>query len=211
MKTQTVNPIGIPLQNYFQHGNNSISLDHSKNKMKAKVIETGNKMEVLVVDDDQTYNNAIVNYLKTHLGSTAIVKSFSTGEECIDLIKRENQVIILDYFLNSRYSEAMNGISVLDVIKKRNPNAEVIMVSGQDKLEIAVSAMRHGAHNYIVKGASAFPQIFNSVRNVFHTYSMRKELKQYRRLAIGTAICIAIIVGVTILLEIIAPQIFSHL
>ncbi len=213
MKTQTINSIGLPLESYFQHGNNSISPNRTIKQLKAKTLamEIGNKIEVLVVDDDRTYNIALTNYLKEHLGGTATVKSFQTGEQCLDLIDKKNQIVVLDYFLNNRFFDAMNGISILDVIKKENPNAEVIMVSGQDKLEIAVSAMRHGAHNYIVKGASAFPQIFNSVRNVIHNFSLQKELKRYRRIAIGIIACIAIIVEITIALEIIAPQLFGHL
>lgn len=211
MKTQAINPIGLEIENYFPQRKRLISLNHFEKEIveKKEVVATKNEVEVLVVDDDKTYNNALVNYLRTHLGKTAIIKSFQTGEQCIDFIDGKNQIIVLDYFLNSRFYDAMNGISVLDIIKKKNPNTEVIILSGQDKLEIAVSAMRHGAHNYIVKGESAFPQIFNSVRHVIHNYSRDKELKQYRRIAIATVASVAIIIGITIALQVFVPQIFN--
>lgn len=211
MKTQTINPIGLHFQNYFQHRNNSDSLNGSEKELKINTVvaEEQKKLEVLVVDDDRLYNSALVNYLKEHLGGKAIVKSFQTGEECLDVIDKKAQIVILDYFLNTRFYDAMNGISVLDSIKKKNPNVEVIMLSGQDKLEIAVGAMRHGAHNYIVKGKSAFPQIFNSVRNVVRNYSLTKEREQYRGIAIATLTGVALIVGITVALGIFAPQIFN--
>ena len=212
MKTQTINPNALQMPTYFQHENNFISQNHSEKEIKAKALATKkqDKIEVIVVDDDKAYNKALVNYLKEHFGETTSVTSFQTGEQCLDILEKKDQVIILDYFLNSRFSDAMNGISVLNIIKKKNPNAEVLMLSGQDKLEIAVSAMRNGAHNYIVKGESAFPQIFNSVRNIIHNYALRSELKRYRNMTIAAIAGVLFIVGLTIALEVYTPGIFNY-
>jgi len=173
-------------------------------------MKTTNKLEVMVVDDDRTYNNALVNYLQGHLGGNATVTGFQTGEECVGQIDKKPQVVILDYFLNSQYFDAMNGISILDIIKKKNPNVEIVMVSGQNKLELAVSAMRHGAFNYVIKEESAFPQINKSVRNIMHMYKLRNDLKSIRKSAIAAIAGVIFIIGFTIAIEIFAPGILNH-
>ena len=49
------------------------------------------------------------------------------------------EVIILDYLLNGIVKNAMNGIETLDKIKAFNPDIPVVMLSSQDKIEVAVS------------------------------------------------------------------------
>jgi DNA-binding NtrC family response regulator len=170
-------------------------------------MKTKNTQEVLIVDDDRAYNFALVNYLQEHFGKYVSIKSYQTGEQCVTNLKSNTEVVVLDYFLNSRFSEAMDGISVLDLIKKKNPNAEVLIVSGQDKLDVAVNAMRHGAFNYIVKGESAFPQISKSIRNILHHFSTSTELKRYRNITIATITSVIFIVGFTIAMQIFDPGI----
>src|ERR1035437_524317 len=211
MKTQSLNPVRLQLPNYIQLENNSISktLFEKGHKTKNISMKASDKMEVIVLDDDRAYNFALVNYLQEHFGNSVNITSFQTGEQCVDAINSKTEVVVLDYFLDSKFSDAMNGMSVLDTIKKKSPNIEVVMLSGQDKLDVAINAMRHGAFNYIVKGVAAFPQISRSIRNIMHTSTLHNELKRNRSITIATIPSVVFIVGFTIAMQIFAPGILK--
>ncbi|HEY4799170.1 MAG TPA: response regulator [Bacteroidia bacterium] len=173
-------------------------------------MKTTKKLGVLVVEDDRTYNSALVHYLQGNLKDQANVTGCQTGEQSIDLIEQKPDVVILDYFLNSRFASAMNGLSVLDIVKKRSPGSEIIMVSGQDKIDIAVKAMNHGAFNYVVKGESAFLQIGKSIRNVMHLRKLQKDSKWARISVLSTIAGAILLVGFLLAIQVFAPQLFNN-
>ena len=79
----------------------------------------------------------------TQLGLTA------TSTEAINSLKsRKPSLMILDVWLKG---SVMDGIELLDSIKKSHPNMPVIVISGHGTVETAVSAIRKGAYDYIVK------------------------------------------------------------
>ena len=159
----------------------------------------------MVVDDDRSYNIALTKYLQDHFGSIISITNFQTGEHCLDIIDGKPEVVILDYFLNSKYTDAMNGLSILDIIKRKNTKAEIIMMSSQDKIGIAVKAMEHGAFNYVVKGESAFPQISKSLRNIMSTFKLQREYRRIRNSTLATVASIIFIVAFTIAVQVFHP------
>jgi len=62
----------------------------------------------------------------------------------------------------------MSGIETLDKIKAFNQDIPVVMLSSQDKIEVAVDCMHHRAFDYVVKGCEFckfFPECCNIFRN----------------------------------------------
>jgi len=88
-------------------------------------------------------------------------------------------VIILDYLLNGVDKNAMNGIETLDKIKAYNPDIPVIILSGQDKIDVAIDCMHHRAYDYVVKSETAFMRIQKIITNIFRYQKMEKELNWY--------------------------------
>lgn len=73
----------------------------------------------------------------------------------------------------------MNGIQTLDKIKEYNPEIPVIMLSSQDKIDVAVSCMHHKAFDYVVKSETAFVRLQKAITTVFKYQKIKKELKWY--------------------------------
>lgn len=84
------------------------------------------------------------------------IKTFATGEQCVENLSQSPDIIILDYHLDGIDKTAMNGIEALDKIKMFNSGIPVVMLSSQDKIEIAVNCMHHKSSDYVVKNETAF-------------------------------------------------------
>ena len=86
---------------------------------------------------------------------------------------------MLDYHLDGIDKNAMNGLETLAKIKSINSTIPVMMLSSQDKIEIAVNCMRQKASDYIVKSETAFMRLQASMNNIFRYQQMEKELGWY--------------------------------
>lgn len=130
-----------------------------------------------MVDDDALYLKALeIDFL--HKADFEI-KTFATGELCLAHLSEKPDVIILDYFLDSVDKTAMNGIETLDKIIQSDPEIAVIILSSQDKIEVAVDCMHHKAFDYIVKSETAFLRLNKTITQIVHTRNIEKALNWY--------------------------------
>lgn len=95
----------------------------------------------------------------------------------------------------------MDGLDVLVELKKIIPQTEMVMLSGQDKIQVAVEVMKFGAFDYIVKGESAFYRAEKAVYNIYRYAKLRKNASLYKKLTIGFAIAFGIMMIIFIYLE----------
>ncbi len=73
----------------------------------------------------------------------------------------------------------MNGIETLDKIKEFNSEIPVVILSAQDKIDVAVNCMHHKAFDYIVKSETAFIRLQKIISTIFRYKKMEKELNWY--------------------------------
>ena len=104
------------------------------------------KYDILIVEDEDDIREMIGGILED---DGYAVRLTATSTEAINSLKsRKPSLMILDVWLKG---SAMDGIELLDSIKKSHPNMPVIVISGHGTVETAVSAIRKGAYDYIVK------------------------------------------------------------
>jgi two-component system OmpR family response regulator len=135
------------------------------------------KIKIFLVDDDALYLKLLEIELMEH--ADFIIETYATGELCVASLSRNPDVIILDYFLDGIDKTAMNGMLTLDKIKAFNPEIPVIMLSSQDKIEVAIDCMLHKASDYVVKSETAFIRLQQSMSTIFHTRKIEKTLNWY--------------------------------
>lgn len=100
---------------------------------------------VLVVDDEEDFVETLVNRLNKRKVPTTGVLS---GEEAVELMKkREFDVVILDI----KMPGGMDGIETLREIKKIQPLAEVLLLTGHASVETSIEGMKLGAFDYVLK------------------------------------------------------------
>jgi len=135
------------------------------------------KIKLFLVDDDAVFLKALeIEFL--HHGDFEI-ETFPTGELCLESLNKNPDVIVLDYHLDGIVKDAMNGIQTLDKIKEFNSEIPVVMLSSQDKIEVAVKCMHHNAFDYVVKSETAFVRLKKIISLIFLYQKMKKELSWY--------------------------------
>ncbi len=136
-----------------------------------------NKIKLFLVDDDALFLKALEIEFIQHADFD--IETFATGELCVENLSSNPDVIILDYFLDGIDKNAKNGIETLDTIKAFSPDIPVVMLSSQDKIDVAINCMHHRAFDYVVKSETAFIRLQKIITTIFRYKKMEKELSWY--------------------------------
>lgn len=136
-----------------------------------------NKIKLFLVDDDALFLKSLEIEFLDHADFE--IETYPTGELCIKNLSHNPDVIILDYLLNGIVENAMNGIETLDKIKEYNPEIPVVMLSSQDKIEVAINCMHHKAFDYVVKSETAFIRLQKIISTIFQYQKVQKQLNWY--------------------------------
>ena len=140
-------------------------------------MNNGNKIKLFLVDDDAVYLKLMEIEFRQHADFD--IETYPTGELCIQNLSHNPDVIILDYYLDGVNKDAMNGLETLDKIKAVDSNIPVVMLSSQDKIDIAISCMHHGAFDYVVKSETAFVRLQKIITAIFEFKKIEKQLNWY--------------------------------
>jgi two-component system OmpR family response regulator len=140
-------------------------------------MNTTNKIKLFLVDDDALFLKSLEIEFLDHADFE--IETYSTGELCLANLSNKPDVIILDYHLDGIDKNAINGIATLDKIKAFNPEIAVIMLSSQDKIDVAIDCMHHQAFDYVVKSETAFVRLQKIISSLYEFRKMKKELSWY--------------------------------
>ena len=145
--------------------------------MKNENKSNNSRIKLFLVDDDALFLKSLEVEFLQH--ADFLIETFATGELCIAHLSENPDVIILDYQLDGIDKNAMNGLETLDKIKAHNPDIPVVMLSSQDKIDVAINCMHHRAFDYVVKSETAFMRLQKIISTIFSYKKMEKELNWY--------------------------------
>jgi len=114
---------------------------------QSKVKEEGpmDNFRALVVDDEQDFLETLVNRLQKRNIDTSGARS---GEEALEIMKKKLfDVVILDV----KMPGGMDGIETLREMKRIQPLAEVVLLTGHASVETSIEGMKLGAFDYLLK------------------------------------------------------------
>jgi DNA-binding NtrC family response regulator len=104
---------------------------------------------IFIVDDDRVILNLLEYTFKSKEGFE--VKTFSSGEDCLENLAMNPDLIVLDHLFYLQGSESMTGLDTLIELKKRKNNVPVIILSAQDDITVVKEFIKNGATKYIPK------------------------------------------------------------
>jgi DNA-binding response OmpR family regulator len=102
------------------------------------------KAKVLLVDDEEDFLTTLAERLETRgLKVTTVTR----GEDAVTTAEKQAfDLIVLDLSM-----PGIDGIETLKQIKAKQPDAEIIMLSGQGSIKTSIEAMKHGADDFLQK------------------------------------------------------------
>lgn len=140
-------------------------------------MEKTQKIKIFLVDDDALFLKSLE--IDFQILDDFEIETFATGELCTANLFKKPHVVVLDFYLNGIDKNAINGLDTLDNIKKYDSEIPVIMLSSQDKIDIAVKCMQHNAFDYVVKSETAFIRLQKNILTILNNQKIESELSWY--------------------------------
>jgi two-component system, NtrC family, response regulator AtoC len=130
--------------------------------------------KIFIVEDDEVYTKLLA--YKLRLNPSFDVQTYTSGKSVIASLDKNPSVITLDHFLPD-----MTGLDLLKIIKTRLPETQVILLSGQEDIAIAVDYMQSGAYDYITKDAASLDKLWHIVHQAKDKQVLQTEVTQLRQ------------------------------
>ncbi|HEY66924.1 MAG: DNA-binding response regulator [Chloroflexi bacterium] len=121
------------------------------------MVERNQVARIMVVDDEPVARISLAEVLRLEGYQVATAAS---GEEALSLLNKSGpfDLMVLDLKM-----PGMDGLEVTEVVRKQSPGTVIILLTAFGTLETAIQAIRHGAHDYLLKPCP-IPDILESVR-----------------------------------------------
>ncbi|MFY8214955.1 MAG: sigma-54-dependent transcriptional regulator [Flavobacterium sp.] len=115
--------------------------------------------KILIIEDEAAIRRVLTKILSEE-SSSYLVEEAANGLEGLEKVKATDYDLILCDIKMSK----MDGVEVLDAVKKIKPEIPMVMISGHGDMETAIQTMRMGAFDYISKPPD-LNRLLNTVRN----------------------------------------------
>ena len=132
-------------------------------------------LEVLVVDDEADIRELVSGVLEDEGYAVRTAADSSAALEAIE--DRRPSLVLLDVWLQG---SRMDGLQILQEVKRRDPTLPVLMISGHGNLDTAVAAVREGAIDFIEKPFEA-DRLVHLVGRATETDRLRRENEDLRQ------------------------------
>jgi two-component system, NtrC family, nitrogen regulation response regulator NtrX len=132
-------------------------------------------LDILIVDDERDIRELVAGVLSDEGYGCRLAADSTSALAAID--ERRPSLVLLDVWL---HGSAMDGLEVLDEIKKREPELPVIIFSGHGNIDTAVSAIGRGAMDFIEKPFEA-ERLLLLVERATETERLRRENARLRQ------------------------------
>ncbi len=120
-----------------------------------------NKFQLFIVDDDDKMAQGLEKHISNKFGNIFNVSVFNSGALALKNLNAHTGMVILDYELKGE-----NGNDVLKAIKLKNPKTEVVMLTSNEDINVAIESFKKGAMDYIIKNDRAWKKINSTILTV---------------------------------------------
>ena len=131
-------------------------------------------LDILVVDDERDIRELVAGVLEDEGYET---RGAADSDEALEAIaERRPSLVLLDVWLQG---SRLDGLELLDEIKRRDPSLPVLVISGHGNLDTAVAAIRRGAADFIEKPFEA-ERLLLMVERATETERLKREVASLR-------------------------------
>ncbi len=130
--------------------------------------------DILIVDDERDIRELVSGILEDEGHGTRLA---ANSDECLAAIEnRRPSLVFLDIWMQQ---SRLDGLALLDVVKRQHPDLPVVIISGHGNVETAVSAIKRGAYDYIEKPFKADRLVLIAER-ALEASKLKREVKELR-------------------------------
>jgi two-component system nitrogen regulation response regulator NtrX len=127
--------------------------------------------DILIVDDEADIRELVSGILQDEGHDT---RSAADSDGALsEISQRRPSLVFLDIWLQG---SRLDGLALLDEIKRQYPEVPVVMISGHGNIETAVSSIKRGAYDYIEKPFKADRLVLVAER-ALEAYRLRREVR----------------------------------
>lgn len=158
--------------------------------------------DILIVDDEADIRELISGILEDEGHTTRLAKNSDEALSAVE--ERKPHLVILDIWLQG---SRMDGLEVLNQMKKRYPDLPIVIISGHGNIETAVTAIKLGAYDYIEKPFKAERLILITTR-ALEASKLKRENKELKAKSSHSSEMIGVSAAITALkqkIEKVAP------
>ena len=119
---------------------------------------------IFFVDDEPMFINLMEYTFKCRSGFS--VKAFQCGEDCIEHMYLNPDLVVVDFYLNSDDTR-MTGMDVVKKIRETNPDTALVFLSGNDDEAVINEAKSVGVEKYILKNGYFIDNLTEYVSALF--------------------------------------------
>ncbi|MFE3847457.1 sigma-54-dependent transcriptional regulator [Flavobacterium sp. LB3P45] len=130
-------------------------------------------LKIFIVEDDLFFGETLKYHLK--LNPDFDVNLFQTGKQCISNLYQKPDVICLDIGLPD-----ITGDILLKQIQETNDKIPIIIISGQEEIEVAVNFLKSGVLDYIVKNSHTKDLLWNSIIKIKENLKLVQEVEELK-------------------------------
>lgn len=130
-------------------------------------------LKIFLIEDDPFFGEALKYHLK--LNPDFEVYLFKSGKECISNLYQKPDIICLDFGLPD-----ITGDKLLKMIQETNDKIPIIIISGQEEIEVAVNFLKSGAKDYIIKNHQTKDILWNSIHKIRENLALVNEVKDLK-------------------------------
>jgi two-component system, NtrC family, nitrogen regulation response regulator NtrX len=133
--------------------------------------------DILIVDDEADIRELVAGILDDEGFSTRTARDSDSA--LAEIVNRRPNLVFLDIWLQG---SKLDGLQLLEQIKKDHPDLPVVMISGHGNIETAVAAIKRGAYDFIEKPFKSDRLILVATR-ALETSRLKREVKELKQLA----------------------------
>ena len=130
--------------------------------------------DILIVDDEADIREMVAGFLQDDGHRTRLARNSDEALKAVE--ERRPQLVILDIWLQG---SRLDGLEVLNIIKKAHPDLPVVIISGHGNIETAVTAIKRGAYDYIEKPFKADRLLLVTLR-ALEASKLQREVRELR-------------------------------
>ena len=134
-----------------------------------------NQFNIVIVEDDKWYSELLKYHLELNPDYT--VSCYEDGRSFLNEVKRAPHVVCIDYSM-----PGIKGDELLKRTKSKFPDTEVVVISGQEDVAVAIQMLKSGAYDYLIKDDETKERLWNTILRIREKSQLKAEVVQLKHL-----------------------------